>query len=33
MLVEKFMHIVFDETNQNMQENSKTGAEDEIPTG
>jgi len=25
------MHIAFDETNQNMQENSKTGVDDEFP--
>jgi len=27
MLVEESMHIAFDETNQNMQESSKTGVE------
>jgi len=31
MLVEESMHIAFDETNQNMQKNSKTGADDEFP--
>jgi len=31
MLVEKSMHIAFDETNQNMQESPKTGADDEVP--
>ena len=31
MLVEESMHIAFDETNHNMQENSKTGADDEFP--
>jgi len=31
MLVEESMHIAFDETNQNMQENSKTSADDEFP--
>jgi len=31
MLVEEFIHIAFDETNQNMQENSKTVADDEFP--
>jgi len=31
MLVEESMHIAFDETNQNMQESSKIGADDEIP--
>ena len=31
MLVEESMHIAFDETNQNMQENSKIGADDEFP--
>jgi len=30
MLVEESMHIAFNETNQNMQENSKTGANDEF---
>jgi len=30
MLVEESIHITFDETNQNMQESSKTGADDEI---
>jgi len=31
ILVEESMHIAFDEINQNMQENSKTGADDEFP--
>jgi len=31
MLVEESMYIAFDETNQNMQEKSKTGADDEFP--
>jgi len=31
MLVEESMHIAFDETNKNMQANSKTGADDEFP--
>jgi len=31
MLVEESMHITFDETNKNMQENSKTCADDEFP--
>jgi len=31
MLVEESMHIAIDETNQNMQENSKTSADDEFP--
>jgi len=31
MLVEESIHIAFDETNQNMQESSKTSADDEIP--
>jgi len=31
MLVEESMHIAFDETNQNMQKNSKTSADDEFP--
>jgi len=31
MLVEESMHITFDETNQNMQENSKTVTDDEFP--
>ena len=31
MLVEESMHIAFDETNQNMQESPKTGADDELP--
>jgi len=31
ILVEESMHITFDETNQNMQENSKTVADDEFP--
>ena len=33
MLVEESMHIAFDENNQNMHESTKTGADDEIPTG
>jgi len=33
MLVEESMHIAFDETNQNMQESTKIGANDEVPTG
>jgi len=31
ILVEESMHITLDETNQNMQENSKTSADDEFP--
>jgi len=31
MLVEESMHIAFDETNQNMQENSNIGEDDEFP--
>jgi len=31
MLVEESMHIAFDKANQNMQENSKTGGDDEFP--
>jgi len=27
------MHIAFDETNQNIQESPKTGANDEVPNG
>ena len=33
MLVEESIHIVFGETNQNMQESIKTNADDEVPTG
>ena len=33
MLVEKSMHIAFDETKQNMQESPKTSADDEALTG
>jgi len=32
MLVEEFMYIAFDETNQNIQESTKTGEDDEVPT-
>jgi len=32
MVVAEFMHIAFDETNQNMQETIKTGVDDEDPT-
>ena len=32
MLVEESMHIVFDETNQNMQESPKTDVDDEVST-
>ena len=31
ILVEESMHIAFDETDQNMQENPKIGANDEVP--
>jgi len=31
MLVEETMHIAFDETVQNMQENPKIGVDDEVP--
>ena len=33
ILVEESMHIAFDETNQNMYESTKIGANDEVPTG